>query len=108
MSDGTNTPPPPPPPSSPSPLPLPSLLLYAQGDGALLYKRQKSKMAMSQAELVFQILREGVQSAHSQVNALMWAGGDSLSDMLEHCSGEHKPLHKMMEQQQVSLNVHAP
>ena len=41
----------------------------SQGDGALLYKRQKARCAMSQAELVFQILREGVQSAHSQVNA---------------------------------------
>lgn len=76
-------------------------MLLPQGDGALLYKRQKARCALSQAELVFQILREGVQSAHSQVNAMMWAGGDSLKEMIENCSGEHEPFQKLLRAQQV-------
>ena len=77
------------------------LVLCLMGDGALLYKRQKSRCALSQAELVFQILREGVQSAHSQIPALLWAGGDSLREMIENCMGEHEPLRKIMETHRV-------
>ena len=77
------------------------LVLCLMGDGALLYKRQKSRCALSQAEIVFQILREGVQSAHSQVPALLWAGGDSLQEMIDNCMGEHEPFRKMMQAHRV-------
>ena len=79
------------------------LVLCLMGDGALLsrYKRQKSRCAVSQAELVFQILREGVQSAHSQIPALLYSGGDSLKDILENCMGEHEPLQEVTKSHQV-------
>ena len=72
------------------------LVLCLMGDGALLYKRQKAKCALSQAEVVYQVLREGVQSAHSQVPGLLWAGGDSLAEMILNCMGESEPLRKLL------------
>ena len=81
----------------------PRLALCMMGDGALLYKRQKSRCALSQAEVVFQVLREGVQSAHSLIPALFWAGGDSLKELLDNCTGEHQPLQKVLQIHRVRM-----
>ena len=59
------------------------LLLVVMADGALLYRRAKIKVAMSQTEVVASVLNEGVQSAHAQIPFLMWAKGDDLQSHLE-------------------------
>ena len=56
---------------------------------------------MSQTEIVYQILREGVQSAHTLVNGMLWAAGDSLKDMRENCTGPHEPMKKLLQHHQV-------
>lgn len=60
---------------------------------------------MSQTEIVYQILREGVQSAHTQVNVLLWVGGDSLKDMRENCTGPNEPMKKLLQHHQVHVCV---
>ena len=47
------------------------LQLVVMADGALLYRRSKIKVAMSQTEVVATVLNEGVQSAHAQIPFLM-------------------------------------
>ena len=79
------------------------LVMCLMGDGALLYKRQKAKCALSQTEVVYQVLREGVQSGHSQLPGLLWAGGDSLLEMIANCMGEHEPLKQLLEQHVVKM-----
>lgn len=64
------------------------LLLVVMADGALLYRRAKIKVAMSQTEFVATVLNEGVQSAHAQVSYLAWAKGDSLNETLENAGYE--------------------
>ena len=58
---------------------------------------------MSQAEVVFQILREGVQSAHTLIPALLWVGGDSLKEMLLNCMGDSEPLRNLLSTRQVAM-----
>ena len=59
------------------------LMLVVMADSALLYRRAKIKVAMSQTEVVATVLNEGVQSAHAQVPLFTWAKGDSLTETLE-------------------------
>ena len=59
------------------------LLLVVMADGALLYRRAKIKVTMSQTEVVASMLNEGVQSAHAQIPFFMWAKGDDLQSHLE-------------------------
>lgn len=59
------------------------LMLVVMADGALLYRRSKIKIALSQTEFVATVLNEGVQSAHAQIPYLLWAKGDSLQSHLE-------------------------
>ena len=59
------------------------LLLVVMADGALLYRRAKIKVAMSQTEVVGCVLNEGVQSAHAEIPLFMWAKGDDLQSHLE-------------------------
>ena len=47
--------------------------------------------------------RRMIQIDHFQVNGLLFAGGDSLSDMIKNCTGEHQPLRKMMEVAEVQM-----
>ena len=68
------------------------LLLVVMADGALLYRRAKIKVAMSQTEMVGTILNEGVQSAHGQVPFLAYAKGDTLKEQLEN-AGIHIIMH---------------
>ena len=64
------------------------LLLVVMADGALLYRRAKIKVAMSQTEVVATVLNEGVQSAHAQIPLLAFANGDSLKSHLENAGYE--------------------
>ena len=59
------------------------LMLVVMADGALLYRRAKIKVAMSQTEMVATVLNEGVQSAHAQIPYFTWAKGDTLQDQLK-------------------------
>ena len=59
------------------------LLLVVMADGALLYRRAKIKVAMSQTEVTATVLNEGVQSAHAQIPFLMWASGDDLNSHMQ-------------------------
>jgi hypothetical protein len=64
------------------------LVLVVMADGALLYRRAKIKVAMSQTEVVGNVLNEGVQSAHLQIPFFLWANGDSLKAHLENAGYE--------------------
>ena len=64
------------------------LVLALMADGALLYRRAKIKVAMSQTEVVASVLNEGVQSAHLQIPFFLWANGDSLKSHLENAGYE--------------------
>ena len=64
------------------------LLLVVMADGALLYRRAKIKVAMSQTEVVATVLNEGVQSAHSQIPFFMWSKGDDLNAHLQNVGYE--------------------
>ena len=64
------------------------LMLVVMADGALIYRRAKIKVAMSQTEMVATVLNEGVQSAHSQVPYFTWAKGDTLTDQLKNAGYE--------------------
>ena len=59
------------------------LLLIVMADGALLYRRSKIKVAMSQTEFVATVLNDGVQSGHTQIPFFMYAKGDTLREHLE-------------------------
>lgn len=64
------------------------LLLVVSADGALLYRRAKIKVAMSQTEFVASVLNEGVQSAHAQIPYFLWAQGDDLESHLQNAGYE--------------------
>lgn len=64
------------------------LLLVVSADGALLYRRAKIKVAMSQTEVVATVLNEGVQSAHAQIPYFLWAQGDDLESHLKNAGYE--------------------
>ena len=64
------------------------LLLVVMADGALLYRRSKIKVAMSQTEMVATVLNEGVQSARAQIPLFAWAKGDTLKEHLENAGYE--------------------
>ena len=59
------------------------LLLVVHADGALLYRRAKIKVAMSQTEFTATVLNEGVQSAHAHIPFFMWSNGDDLESHLK-------------------------
>ena len=59
------------------------LQLVVMADGALLYRRSKIKVAMSQTEFVATVLNDGVQSGHTQIPFFLYAKGDTLRDHLE-------------------------
>ena len=59
------------------------LLLVMMADGALLYRRSKIKVVMSQTEMVATALNEGVQSARAQIAFFTWVKGDTLKEHLE-------------------------
>ena len=64
------------------------LLLVVMADGALLYRRSKIKVAMTQTEMVATVLNEGVQSARAQIPFFTWAKGDTLQEHLENAGYE--------------------
>ena len=64
------------------------LMLVVMADGALIYRRAKIKVAMSQTEMVATVLNEGVQSAHAQIPYFTWANGDTLKDQLKNAGYE--------------------
>ena len=49
------------------------LMLVVMADAALLYRRSKIKVALSQSEMTATVLNEGVQSARAQIPHFTWA-----------------------------------